>query len=759
MTLRNKICFTPAANCCLVLVIAASMVVSIRPVQAGNGGTISLPINRPGQKAKSGLSVNISNHWVEGNGYRPVQIEVIPNVAAPADRTITVTLTPGNWMRGQRSLRAKCNVEIPEGSTKVTKTLSVPQFDVWTNVEIEIFEDGRKWEELSVNTSFPQMQNHWEWTEAYPSMLFIDADAPPINEQRRLSRRSTNSASNNLRTLPNIQRCARLFPPHGDFEQDLIKNLESGQNMETEAPTDTEILDVFQNLSTAELRQPAELPTQWINYTCFDLIYISLDDLKEMISEYPEQWDAMRNYITTGSTLIVCGIGMAFQELNQLESLLRMRSASTDTGDAYPGWTVPNPSNYGKIPGQFMQDRVVTWSPSGQPTYEQIEVEGDGPKSIRPAAEVPDTLFLLRPLGLGHVAAMGSEDPFAEDIRQWDWLVNEMQAERWQWFLRHGFSRMRKNSHFWEFLIPGVGAAPISAFLFIITAFVVVIGPVNYFWLRRLNRLYLLLITVPVGAAIVTACLLIYALVGDGFATRVRVRSFTEINSQDGTAASWSRQSYYAGLAPSEGMVYPARAAVYPIDYFPPKDNQRRHELYWGRYQHLQSGYLKSRAPCQTMVVHVDDTDKQVVIQQNGGSLAAVNRLGTPIDKLLVIDNDKFYWSTSIRNGQTCKLAELPFEDVKDRMQKVLFMHQPKIPKGFVEPRVRRYYGGNMDSGFPKPTSASSVLERNIAQLRLLPRSNGRVYFAITEEAPETVPLGVAGAVQQAGLNVTKGYW
>ena len=159
------------------------------------------------------------------------------------------------------------------------------------------------------------------------------------------------------------------------------------------------------------------------------------------------------------------------------------------------------------------------------------------------------------------------------------------------------------------------------------------------------------------------------------------------------------------------------------------------------------------------MVVHVDDTDKQVVIQQNGGSLAAVNRLGTPIDKLLVIDNDKFYWSTSIRDGQTGKLAELPFEDVKDRMQKVLFMHQPKIPKGFVEPRVRRFYGGNMDSGFPKPTSASSVLERHISQLRLLPRSNGRVYFAITEEAPETVPLGVAGAVQQAGLNVTKGYW
>ena len=31
--------------------------------------------------------------------------------------------------------------------------------------------------------------------------------------------------------------------------------------------------------------------------------------------------------------------------------------------------------------------------------------------------------------------------------------------------------------------------------------------------------------------------------------------------------------------------------------------------------------------------------------------------------------------------------------------------------------------------------------------------------FAITEEALETVPLGVAGAVQQAGLNVTKGYW
>ena len=46
--------------------------------------------------------------------------------------------------------------------------------------------------------------------------------------------------------------------------------------------SDREILRLMPQLSNVELLPPASLPDEWINYTCFDLIVISLDDLIQL---------------------------------------------------------------------------------------------------------------------------------------------------------------------------------------------------------------------------------------------------------------------------------------------------------------------------------------------------------------------------------------------------------------------------------------------------------------------------------------------
>ena len=43
------------------------------------------------------------------------------------------------------------------------------------------------------------------------------------------------------------------------------------------------------------------------------------------------------------------------------------------------------------------------------------------------------------------------------------------------------------------------------------TAFVFLIGPVNYFLLKRSRRLYLLLVTVPLGSALIIGSLFGFA--------------------------------------------------------------------------------------------------------------------------------------------------------------------------------------------------------------------------------------------------------
>ena len=52
-------------------------------------------------------------------------------------------------------------------------------------------------------------------------------------------------------------------------------------------------------------------------------------------------------------------------------------------------------------------------------------------------------------------------------------------------------------STFFNFLIPGVTSVPIYAFLVLMTLFTIVIGPLNYIFLRRRKRTYLLAVDDP----------------------------------------------------------------------------------------------------------------------------------------------------------------------------------------------------------------------------------------------------------------------
>src|SRR5262249_24385644 len=163
--------------------------------------------------------------------------------------------------------------------------------------------------------------------------------------------------------------------------------------------------------------------------------------------------------------------------------------------------------------------------------------------------------FLFRRAGLGCVVAIAAENPFPGQTTDWVWIFNTVPDNHWKWFRRSGVSLHRKNRDYWTFLIPDVGEAPVVSFLLLVSLCAIVIGPVNYVLLGRSRRLYLLLLTVPAGALLVSVSLFGYALLTDGLSVRLRSRSFTELDQRTGEAAAWSWQSYYAAIAPSQGLV------------------------------------------------------------------------------------------------------------------------------------------------------------------------------------------------------------
>src|SRR4029077_10500698 len=109
------------------------------------------------------------------------------------------------------------------------------------------------------------------------------------------------------------------------------------------------------------------------------------------------------------------------------------------------------------------------------------------------------------------------------------------------------------NKEFNNWLIPGVGVAPVGEFQFLISLFVLAIGPLNYWWFKKQKKLPFVLVTVPAAAAAVTLLLPSFGVLADGLGARVRARSLTMLDQTAGESATWTRMSYYSGIDPRDG--------------------------------------------------------------------------------------------------------------------------------------------------------------------------------------------------------------
>jgi hypothetical protein len=719
-------------------------------------------------KAKSGLKVNVDSTWVDANGYRPIQVELIPWPAtpAPAERWIRVEFTP----LSVRGMYANCAVsefiEIPQGAPSVTTTVSIPQREQWNSFTVEFYEDGKHLEDLSYRGMMGNFSGYG-WTEASPTMLFIDGDAPArsMRQSHIASLRQAGSKGDTF-TLPDVRGLAELYPP-----PDLAR---TGYNPDERA-TDLAILDALPGWSKIEIQPPADLPQKWIDYTGVDFIFVSLGDLRQLTRQHPKAWRAIRDLIATGPTLVVYDAGDEFQGLSELEQILALPPLAEDAeGSRYRGWSVPKSSDF---------TRTMA---GAQPLYNQYQYTQQAEDVVVDEAIVkamselegkppPRPSFVWRAVDLGRVAAMSAEDPFPGRPQEWGWLLNTVDARDWMWHRRHGLSLNRRNLDYWSFLIPGVGLAPVNTFLVLISLFVVVIGPINYWFLVKHGRLYLLLVSVPIGAFLVTMSLFGYALLTDGLGVKARIRSYTEIDQRRGRSVSWSRQSYYAGMAPSRGLQFPETAAVYPIDVQPNENiNYRRPacQIDWEEGQSLSRGFISARVTSQLMVVQAQETKARIEINESANPPQATNRLGVKVDYFVMRDSQgRFFATQNLDEGATATLAPVAWADAAERLQRSLAEARPSNPEGY-DPReynevlnfgTSRYYwmfGGDIDSGLPEPTVTSSILERSLRRVTsvdpnaLAPRS----YVALAPHSPE-VPLGVERATQMKSLHVVTGKW
>jgi len=735
------------------------------PTPQANGARVQTPLHRPLSR-RSGLAVAIDTRWANNYGYRPIEVTVTAPKPAPVDRLITIRLYSGS--RGTISVEQ--GLILPGGSTRASTTLAFPQYqrNAMTYFWWDVWVDGVKDRDLSLDQ---QSAAGWGWGGVGTGNSFLVAG--PANQRRSL-----------------------VAPSTGEFEV---------------------------------LSLPlSEFPSRWIEYTCLDVVALALSDLQTLSLSHPAAFTALRRWVHAGGQLWVGDAGAKLEQIPQISQLLSLRESividshilrDTKSESSDVAMDLHTPRGAGWRPvlfrngislGQvvtFLDIHTGTTRTLREPqdiqrlqrnprfvitdqTFEEVEQE-----RRQRVARDSSAWFVEQALGLGRVRAFrgpnevtlfpqitpaSNTSAAANDnsIPQFPAAFAAALRSTSRWEARHGLTPDDANLDFANLLVPRVGLAPVAEFRILITLFVLFIGPVNYWLLKRWNRLQLLVLTVPIAALLTTTTLLAYAIVSDGFDTSVRAHSFTSLDQRTGEAACWTRLSYYAGLAPGTGLAMPNDVVLYPII---PGWNESmvdatlgvERDMVWHDNEVLLTrGWLRSRKPTQYLSVRARNTSSRLELATGTDKMRAVNKLGTKILFVLVLDESgKLWFGEDFADGEVAFLQPVEKMEAIRQLRKVATANEPQAPPALADSdfdvmqrrQRRRMYRSRFGLQYSQARLSDSLVRGALddllglsgeTALSLPPRS----YVAITNRGAE-VDFGLARVEEVSSFHIVLGQW
>jgi len=497
--------------------------------------------------------------------------------------------------------------------------------------------------------------------------------------------------------------------------------------------------------STSQTVEPLALPESWLDYSGLDLVAISLKTLETLSSAERE---ALLAWVHTGGTLIVyetgnSETGNSNSASTQLDRLLQLEQHAMKG----PVW-IPLP----KI---------------GQNNRTQIIIEQRRTETVDSQPLDPQSTITHRQLMNGHVYAWQG-NPFPGNAFDWQRVLNNMGEQQSSWTGRHGNSPRHAHTEFLSFLIPGISSVPVYVYLGFITAFTILIGPVNYAWFRHRRQLHYLLLTIPALAGLSCLTLLSYSVLSHGFGIQSRVRSLTVLDQRSNTAVSGARVTLHAGIAPFEGLQFDRNVAVYPV--WASGREFDSGQLDWTTKQACRSGWMQSRTQTQFLTVgHHRQRGHLDFEQDTNGTLTVANGLEWKIAGLAVMAVDgRLYVGGPLEAGATMRLqpAEAQTQAIQ-HLSDLLTRYPAEFP-----PRSYRYAnsGGRSANYWNDDQSYESLgvkMVDGIAERRLLQAIDGlrqtrlpwpRSYVAVCDQNPD-IATGVDNAQEVHSNHIILGYY
>ncbi|QDT73752.1 hypothetical protein I41_29430 [Lacipirellula limnantheis] len=710
------------------------------------GLTVPVGTNGPEYSRRNGLQLSVKSEWPGQYGYHPVSVTVRAEKPAASDRTLEFRFTVGDWNFASNGVKARQRFVLEQGQTKATLQLLVPQLTNWQRSQWELYVDGSRDDEFTVSQ--------------------VDVGSLRFN----MANNPADVAAVGV-MLTDSQRYA--------VTADLGLAYSNGSAL-------------FQEMA------PTELPTDWLAYSSLNVVVLPANRLPELIERHPVQARALLRWVATGGNLWLIGAGRQWEELAAVEQSLSTRdvrplnaaedradvasgekdAASDDNRTLPPTWRFAPLDNRALEPaegalvlaGYPVDEAVATkerLKPTPKPRPDDVSaIDASVPAWGPNDGNLPKTSadwFAVRGWGMGAITAFRRDLHSAserDNQKAANVISQSLLAPRQQWGGRFGSVPNDSNVDFNNWLIPGVGMAPVGSFQVLITLFALGIGPLTYWFLRRMGKLPMLVAIVPAAAILTTLSLFAYGVLIDGVAARVRGRSVTVLDQRTGECAAWGRYSYYAGIAPRGGIAVPPDQAMFPIlpnwspiFGFGGRSSMTEREVVWDDQQRLTRGWLASRTPTQYHAIAARKSDKRLDLRVTAEGLRLTNRLGAELVGAAVQDHDgSFYWCETLPADKGVIVPPLQQNQVASRVRRLFTENLPELPAGDD--------GRRNSSGYYSFAVSDSLMEGRLGAInspQVTGWGPGR-YIAFTATAIELTP-GVDGIDESDSFHVIEGSW
>ena len=612
---------------------AALLCVCLPPVAAGQDE----PASGAEPAAAADLAVEVRSGWVGGRrgGYWPVRIEL--ENRGPA-RSVTAAFVPfADPADPDRPAVVTKTVAVPAGAA-ASFTLPVPLTAARGNGEVLFVADPPA--------------DAGGAGGAGPARTEAELRAAALDLPNRSDRAVTLPAAGG----EGVNRPALLIAAAADpskaamagFEAAAADAVAAVANVASRVPPRRTVSPDGETYAAVD---PADWPRTWLGFTTVDLVLVTPETLAGMPAEVRA---ALTDWLHAGGTVVVSGANPA--------------------GEA--AWA--GPLGLGGLAGDW---RALADGP--------LMTEIAAPRELTPGATLDFIGGWLaaaksvraRPALGGRVYAVDGRTVGPGTRPTWAVILKDLGPDRLTVSDRLGAFPRGTNREFYEWLVPGVRGVPVAGFLVLMTGFAVLIGPVNYFWLKRRHQVGRLAVTIPLIAAAAGASLLLLSAVMHGWTPKGRRLEVTVHDPAADRAVTFARTALFAPRDPG-GLAFDPSAAVLRMP--PPGGAGGGGRVDWTDRQSWGGTFLPARTRTQFVTV-APRAERGRLTAEPGDArrgLRVTNGYEHDFTQLLVSDAaGVLYRGTDVPAGAAATLAPLD-SDGLFAWRAALDLAMPERPPG-----------------------------------------------------------------------------